>query len=269
MNTPSAGVITASPPLPLSPRPPGRSNGLLRQASSTSTAVRAPRALQPVDDPVGWKRGIADQLFLSFADLRDIRRQQVVLAADLEAVSSEEEQRDVARLDRLVESEQGLAHGTARLVLGDNHREAEPAQCGADRTRVVDGGLQPWNVLIGVIADQQGNALLRASGRGETYRDAQREDREAQVCLRHGCSRRCSRQAHGALSPPVWPSCSAVERHYPSSHCGEFCGRMMCMLWIGGLDENFVIALFEHGPRANRSPARIKCGQAFSGSCSS
>ena len=32
---------------------------------------------------------------------------------------------------------------------------------------------------------------------------------------------------------------------------GEFCGRMMCMLWIGGLDENFVIALFEHGPRAN------------------
>jgi hypothetical protein len=44
---------------------------------------------------------------------------------------------------------------------------------------------------------------------------------------------------------------------------------MMCMLWIGGLDENFVIALFEHGPRANRSPARIKCGQAFSGSRSS
>ena len=148
--------------------------------------------LQPVDDPVGWKRGIADQFFLSFADLRDVRRQQVVLAADLEAVSSEEEQRDVARLDRLVESEQGLAHGTARLVLGENHREAEPAQCGADRTRVVDGGLQPWNVLIGVIADQQGNALLRVSGRGETYRDAQREDREAQVCLRHGCSRRCS-----------------------------------------------------------------------------
>jgi hypothetical protein len=46
------------------------------------------------------------------------------------------------------------------------------------------------------------------------------------------------------LSQSGWPSCSAVERHYPSSHCGEFCGRMMCMLWIGGLDENFVIALF-------------------------
>jgi hypothetical protein len=46
------------------------------------------------------------------------------------------------------------------------------------------------------------------------------------------------------------------------------------MLSISGLNEDFVIALFEHGGlanavhacslRENRSPARIKCGQAFS-----
>ena len=90
MKTPSAGVIEASPPLPLSPRPPARSNGLLRQASSTSTVVRAPHC-----------------------------------------------------------------------------------------ARVVDGGLQPPDVLIGVVADQESDALLRLCGGGEAERKAQRQDREA------------------------------------------------------------------------------------------
>jgi hypothetical protein len=39
------------------------------------------------------------------------------------------------------------------------------------------------------------------SGRGETDRNAQREDREAQVRLRHGCSRRCSGARSGKAGP--------------------------------------------------------------------
>ena len=227
MNTPSAGVIDSEPAAALEPAPARPLERIVAAGVEHEHRRAGAAPLQPVDDPVGWKRGIADQFFLSFADLRDVRRQQVVLAADLEAVSSEEEQRDVARLDRLVESEQGLAHGTARLVLGENHREAEPAQCGADRTRVVDGGLQPWNVLIGVIADQQGNALLRVSGRGEAYRDAQREDREAQVCLRHGCSRRC---CSGAAVSSGWPSCRRLSAIIRQVIVVSSVGRMMCML---------------------------------------
>ncbi len=103
---------------------------------------------QSFDHSFHQERSIAHQLFLPFADIRNVGRQQVVLAADLEAVPREEEERDVAGLDRLVEGEQRFAHGATRPVFGHGDRKADLAQAGADRARVVHGGLQLWNAFI-------------------------------------------------------------------------------------------------------------------------
>jgi len=46
------------------------------------------------------------------------------------------------------------------------------------------------------------------------------------------------------LSPPVGQTVWRLSAIIRQVIVGEFCGRMMCMLWIGGLDENFVIAPF-------------------------
>jgi hypothetical protein len=80
------------------------------------------------------------------------------------------------------------------------------------------------------------------------------------------------------LSPPVGQTVRRLSAIIRQVIVGEFCGRIMCMLSIGGLDQGFVTALFEQDLRANAvracslrenlSPARIKCGQAFSGSSS-
>ena len=79
------------------------------------------------------------------------------------------------------------------------------------------------------------------------------------------------------LSPPVGQTGRRLSATVRQVIVGEFCGRIMCMLSIGGSDENIVIARFEHGPRANAVrvcrdgkpvSARIECGQAFSGSSS-
>ena len=111
-NTPSGNcVIGASPPPPATARVPERSNGLLRQASNTRIAVRAPLVLQPLDDAVGENGGVAHQFFLSLGRRRHIGRQQEILAGDLKAVAGKEEERGVALLDRLVEGEQRLAEG--------------------------------------------------------------------------------------------------------------------------------------------------------------
>jgi len=78
------------------------------------------------------------------------------------------------------------------------------------------------------------------------------------------------------LSPPVGQTVRRLGAIIRQVIVGEFCGRIMCMLSIGGLDQGFVTALPEHDLRANavrfapkdRGPARITCGQAFSGSSS-
>jgi hypothetical protein len=79
------------------------------------------------------------------------------------------------------------------------------------------------------------------------------------------------------LSPLVGQTVRRLSAIIRQVIVGEFCGRIMCMLWIGELDENFALSLSVISARTrsafvakeSRSPARIKCGQAFSGSRSS
>jgi hypothetical protein len=79
------------------------------------------------------------------------------------------------------------------------------------------------------------------------------------------------------LSPPVGQTVRRLSAIIRQVIVGEFCGRIMCMLSISGLDEDFVTRSFEHDLRANvvnvcrdgkPVSARIKCGQDFSGSSS-
>lgn len=74
------------------------------------------------------------------------------------------------------------------------------------------------------------------------------------------------------LSPPVGQTVRRLGAIIGQVIVGEFCGRIMCMLSIGGLDEAVVTALFENAVNVCREgkpvSARIKCGQAFSGSSS-
>jgi hypothetical protein len=53
------------------------------------------------------------------------------------------------------------------------------------------------------------------------------------------------------LSPPVGQIVRRLSAIIRQVIVGEFCGRIMCMLSIGGLDRGFVTALFEQDLRAN------------------
>ena len=53
------------------------------------------------------------------------------------------------------------------------------------------------------------------------------------------------------LSPPVGQTVRRLSAIIRQVIVGEFCGRIMCMLSIGGLDPGFVTALFEQDLRAN------------------
>ncbi len=72
-----------------------------------------------------------------------------------------EEKRGVAGPDRLVERQQRLAEGGARLVLRDHHGKAELLQRIAHGAGVVDRLLQFRNVPVVVVADDQRDALFR------------------------------------------------------------------------------------------------------------
>jgi hypothetical protein len=81
--------------------------------------------LQPLDDAVGQHRGVAHQFFLAVARRRHVGRQQVVLPRDLEAVTGIEEERGVARFDRVVEGKQRLAELLPVLVFRDHDGKSE------------------------------------------------------------------------------------------------------------------------------------------------
>jgi hypothetical protein len=53
------------------------------------------------------------------------------------------------------------------------------------------------------------------------------------------------------LSPPVGQTVRRLSAIIGQVIVGEFCGGIMCMLSIGGSDENIVIARFEHDPQAS------------------
>src|SRR5262249_34545274 len=117
--------------------------GVEHEGRSAGTA-----GLQPLDDSISREGGITYELFFPFAGRRPIRRPQVILAADLEAMAGEEEERHVPWLDHLVKGEERLAHAVARLILGDEYQEIQFAQHAGERARVIDGRLEGRNVLI-------------------------------------------------------------------------------------------------------------------------
>ena len=125
--------------------------------------------LQPLDDTVGEHRGVAHQFFLAFGCGRHIRRQQIILAGDFEAVAGEEEERGVAGSDRIIERQQGLAELLAIEVFGHHHAEAELLQRIAHGAGVVHGLLQLRHVAVIVVADHQRHALLGVRGRGRRH----------------------------------------------------------------------------------------------------
>jgi len=66
------------------------------------------------------------------------------------------------------------------------------------------------------------------------------------------------------LSPPVGQTGRRLSAIICQVIVGEFCGRIMCMLSIGGLDEDVVTARLGHDLRANA--VRV-CREGKPGSC--
>ncbi len=142
---------------------------------------RGPRllVLQALDDTVGQDRGVAHQLFLSFRRRRHVGRQQIILAGDLEAVAGIEEERGVARLDRLVERKQRLGELLPALVLGDHHREAKLLQRVTHGACVVDRLEQLRDVPVFIVADDERDAFVGIGGSCEAAQ-ARREPKGRQ-----------------------------------------------------------------------------------------
>ena len=128
--------------------------------------------LQALDDAVGEDGGVAHQFFLAFGRRGHVGRQQEILAGDFKAVAGIEEERGVALVDRLVESEQALAECLAGLVLRHHDGEAELFERIAHGAGVVDRLLQLGNVAVVVVADDQRNALFGVGGSCEAARAA-------------------------------------------------------------------------------------------------
>ena len=135
--------------------------------------------LEALDDAIGQDGGVTHQLFLPFRRRRHVRRQQIVLACDFEAVAGIEEERGVAGLDRPIEREQRLRKLLPALVFGDHHRESELLQRIAHGAGVVDRLEQLRNVPVVVVADDERNALLGTGGKRETA-EARREAKRCQ-----------------------------------------------------------------------------------------
>ncbi len=83
-----------------------------------------------------------------------------ILTRDLEAVAGIEEERGVARLNRIVERQQGLAERLPRLVFRDHHGKTQPLERITHGAGVVDRLLQFWDVLVVVVADDQCDAIF-------------------------------------------------------------------------------------------------------------
>ena len=87
-----------------------------------------------------------------------VDRQQVVGAADGDAVAGVEEQRDVGALRLLAEFEQPLGHLVAGEVGAFDHLEADIAQHARHRLGVDRRIWKRLNVLVGAVADDKGDA---------------------------------------------------------------------------------------------------------------
>src|SRR6185295_837854 len=103
---------------------------------------------------------IAHELLLPIASCRDVGGEKVVLPMDFEAMAGKEKQRRVAKLNCPVEGQKRLAHGASRLVLTDEHPKAKFFQRFAERTRITDRPVEPWQILVAIVAKQQRHAVL-------------------------------------------------------------------------------------------------------------
>ena len=179
-NTPSGASTRARPRVPGSERVPEPANGLSRQASRTSTATLGAALPDAVDDAVDREGGVADEVELVGFRRRHVGGQEIVRAADLEAVAGVEEQRPVARPDIGIEGDQRPAHGALVDVLCEADDEAEALELAADRAGIVHRLLQGRNVGVGIVADDEreiarlGDFEGAATSRNERARDKRR-----------------------------------------------------------------------------------------------
>ena len=123
--------------------------------------------LQTFDDAIGKYRRVAHQFFLAFGRRRHVGRQQEILAGDFKTVPGVEEERGVARPDRLVERQQCLGKRLPVLVLRDHHGKPELLQRIAHGAGVVDRLLQLRDVSVIVVADDERDALFSMRRRCE------------------------------------------------------------------------------------------------------
>jgi len=137
--------------------------------------------LQPVGKPVCSERRVLDKPFLARVGSRHIDGEKIIRAVDGEAVAREIAERRVAGRDLAFELDQGPAYGVAADILGLHHIEAELGQFGRDGVGVVHHLLQLRDVLIGVVADDEGKTLcgLCGGGHGEERRNEGNNESEA------------------------------------------------------------------------------------------
>ena len=105
-----------------------------------------------------------------------IDRQQIIGAADGDAVASVEEQRDVGALCLLAEFEQPLRHLVARQVGALDDIEADVAQCAGHRFGVDRRIGKGRHILVGAVADDKGDATVGLGGAGGERHANQRKD---------------------------------------------------------------------------------------------
>ena len=188
--------------------------------------------LHALDDAVGEDRSVAHQFFLPLGRGRHVGRKQKVLPGDLEAVAGIEEERGVARPDRLVERQQRLAERGPRLVLRDHHGKAELLQRIAHGAGVVDRLLQFRNVPVIVVADHQRDALFRMRGGGERHQGGRNSWRSPTVWKANASSSSPpARLIHGPCQPSYAVVGRPAQRFNPCAGAGRGAPELK---WIDG-----------------------------------
>ena len=133
---------------------------------------------EPRRKVVGEEGFVLDDFFLARRRFRNIDRQQVVAAIDGEAVAGIEHDDDVVLFDAVFEFDDGAAHRPAADVFGLHHLEAERLQPRRHRARVVAGFGEIGDVVIAVVADDEGDAAgVRASAVTSGQQQGQRRKR--------------------------------------------------------------------------------------------
>lgn len=119
--------------------------------------------LQAIGEAIGGEGGVLDQNLLARIGGGHVDGEKIVRAIDGEAVPCEINKRRVSWRDLAFELDQRAAHGATPDILGLDHVEAELRQFRRDGIGVVHRLLQLWDVLIRVVADDEGDAICCGS----------------------------------------------------------------------------------------------------------